>query len=411
MKLAVIDHIGNPGGGSRVVRCLLPAMKRARPDLEITFFGNPSSMRREEIDNVAKAHGIRVEPLVSTSLAGKDLFKIRGSRHILKMFQNRIARHFPWLPVRLSGELKRELERKVRGFDAAFFPWPFHLECPALDCPMIGIFHDFNFKYYFSNEVIVPWMIDALNRQMPQLLARFTPIVSTEFMRGELAKFYPSAAAKTEVVQVAPFNDLAPINPAQIQTVMQKFNISGPYLLYPTNIRAHKNIGPLLAALSLLKKKGYPHTLVFAGYGTEVINGKSCPKGIELTREGRDVFGLGYVTNFEIDALTQGATLIVNSSLYEGGNGPGFDAWSRGVPVAMSNIPPFLEHLETYNVRAPVFDPRSPEDIAEKIEAVLSNPRKAQEDAEHSQRAIRAFTWDRVAEQYLQICDKALCNV
>ena len=39
MKIAVIDHIGNPGGGSRVARALLPAMKPSMGTL--LFFGNP----------------------------------------------------------------------------------------------------------------------------------------------------------------------------------------------------------------------------------------------------------------------------------------------------------------------------------------------------------------------------------
>ena len=55
----------------------------------------------------------------------------------------------------------------------------------------------------------------------------------------------------------------------------------------------------------------------------------------------RVLLGLGYVTHTEIEALIQGARMVVNPSLYEGGNCPGFDAWIRGVPVAMSNLAPF----------------------------------------------------------------------
>ncbi len=64
----------------------------------------------------------------------------------------------------------------------------------------------------------------------------------------------------------------------------------------------------------------------------------------------QNIYGLGYVDNVEIDGLIQSAHIVVNSSLYEGGNGPGFDAWSRGIPVAMSNIPPFLEHVAYHDV-------------------------------------------------------------
>ena len=49
MKIAVIDHIINPGGGARVVRSLLAALKRVRPDLDITFYGSEHGIKREGI--------------------------------------------------------------------------------------------------------------------------------------------------------------------------------------------------------------------------------------------------------------------------------------------------------------------------------------------------------------------------
>jgi glycosyltransferase involved in cell wall biosynthesis len=84
------------------------------------------------------------------------------------------------------------------------------------------------------------------------------------------------------------------------------------------------------------------------------------------------------------------------------------EAWIRGVPVAMSNIPPFLEHLEVQQVKAEVFDPREPQDIAKKIAAILNHPEKALEDARQSQMALKKLTWEQVAENYLAIFDRAI---
>ena len=68
MKLAVVDHVGNHGGGSRVVRSLLPALKRTNPQTEITFFGNPSAMDREGFVEEFNKVGIQVLPLRALSL-------------------------------------------------------------------------------------------------------------------------------------------------------------------------------------------------------------------------------------------------------------------------------------------------------------------------------------------------------
>jgi glycosyltransferase involved in cell wall biosynthesis len=106
--------------------------------------------------------------------------------------------------------------------------------------------------------------------------------------------------------------------------------------------------------------------------------------------------------------LIQCASAVVNPSLYEGGNVPGFDAWERGVPVAMSNIPPFLEHISFHQVHAEVFNPRSPEDIAEKIDRILAHPQEANLKALQSKEAIGKFTWERSAENYLKIFDEML---
>lgn len=409
MKIAVIDHIGNPGGGSRVVRALLPAMKKVRPNLQMTFFGNPHSIKREELDRVVEPYGIEVRPLKSAKLAGRDLFNIRGSRHVISLFQRKFQESLSSFSFYLSGAVHKELEEVVKGFDIAFFTWPFHLKCPTLDCPMAGIFHDFNFKYFFSGQTMAPWVLQFLNQQMPTWLSKATPIVSTEFMRTELQKFYPKYGHKTHVVPVAPTSKISAVTREKtLGIVKEHFGIKASYILCPTNISSHKNNGALIAALPLLKKMGHDVVLVFAGSGTEIINGRASIIGVELGCQPQDVIGLGYVSNEEIDALIQCASIVANPSLYEGGNVPGFDAWAHAVPVAMSNIPTFLEHLAMHDVRAELFNPRSPEDIAAKLSNILSHPEKAKSDAQYSQKAIEHFNWERTAQGYLEIFDQML---
>lgn len=408
MKIAVVDHILNPGGGVRVARSLLPAMKKIRPDLELTFFTNEHGVKRDGLDAVFKMHDIRVAYLRSVKLSGKDLFGIRGSRHILGLMQRKLGSFNALLPLSVSGDLKRELEQVLRGFDFVFFTWPFHLRCPRLSCPMAGIFHDYNYKYYFSGNTLHGSLEKFLNDHMPDWLAHATPIVSTEFMRSEVKKFYPDHADKVRVVPIAPMGEVSTVGIEQARAIVAKLGIPKDYILCPTQTTGHKNAGPLISAQALLTKKGHSTALVFTGAGTEGINGKACEIGIERNQTPQDVYGLGYVSNAQIDALIQCAKVVVNPSLYEGGNGPGFDAWAKGVPVAMSHIPPFLEHIQTHDVRAEIFDPRSPQDIAEKLERILLDPKKAAEDTEHSKQAISRFTWETSAAGYLAVFDEVL---
>lgn len=406
MKIAIIDHFLNPGAGARINRALLPAMKRIRPDLDITFFCTAHGMKREDLYEAIVPHGIKVKALSSMVLKGKDFFKIKGSRFVISLLQSKLDKWHSVLPFYLSGKVHKEIEAKVKGFDIAFFVWPFHLECPKLDCPMVGLFHDFNYKYYFSSNVSTPWMAQSLNTHIPELLAHFTPIVTSQFVVDEMKKFYPEHAGKARIIPLIPMCER---RDAEIEKrALERFKIPKKFLLYPTNTASHKNIGPLLAALPLIKKQGHDICLVLAGLGTENINGKACEQGVELLNGEQDVFGLGYVSNSEINALIQNAAVVVNCSLYEGNNGPALDAWAQGTPVAMSHIPPFVELLSTFNVHAAIFDPRSPLDIAEKISALLNDPQKAQTEAMAARQSMEPFTWDRCAQQYLDVFSEVI---
>ena len=82
------------------------------------------------------------------------------------------------------------------------------------------------------------------------------------------------------------------------------------YIFCGTNTCAHKNLNPLFAALYLLKKEDIFINLILTGPGTEIINGKSSEYGVELTFENREIFGLGYVKNNELDQIIKNCDIL-----------------------------------------------------------------------------------------------------
>lgn len=409
MKIAVIDHIGNHGGGSRVVRSLLPALKRVEPLIELDYFGNPAAIRRERLDEEFSSLGIPVIKLDSLRLAHGQIWGGGFSRRAVQLAQARWLGAKPWLPMQLTGDVGREIRQRVKGYDLAFYPWPFLLEFPQLDCPSVGIFHDFNFKYYFSgNFVFSPAQRDQLEREMSTWLDGCLPVVSTRFMATELACFYPKAAAKTHVIPLAPLSGSDVIPADEARKNVRQLGLDGPYILCPTHLCSHKNVGPLIAAMALLRIRGYALRLVLTGAGTEAVCGEVHEIGVRLSACAGEVLGLGYVSNLQMNSLIQCAAAVVNPSLYEAGNGPGLDAWGCGTPVVMSDIPPFVEHLEVLDVRAQVFNPHSPRDIAEKIAFILDNPDNALADAEYSRISMKRMTWEDTATGYLRAFRQAM---
>ena len=210
-----------------------------------------------------------------------------------------------------------------------------------------------------------------------------------------------------EIVHLAPFT-ISHIKNSESLEIIKKLAINRPYILYPTNLCCHKNLGILFRAIFLLRQEEIKVTLVITGPNTKSVTGMVSANGIERsTTEYADVIGLGYVSNLQIDALIQNATAVISTSLYEAGNGPGLDAWSRGVPVIMSDIPAFSEHLSVLGVKAQLIDPYDAKDIAKKIQFVLTNYDQAKEGALQSLESLNNCTWEKVATQY----HKIFCNL
>lgn len=405
MKIAIVDHMVNPGGGSRVLRNLLPAIKKLRPEWELVFYANYAAIKRERLEEEFSPY-LKIKSLKSVKLANmKVFFGLEGGRVVVNFFQRRFKKFLGWMPYFFSGAIHKEVEALSKEYDLIFCPWPFLIECPrqTFGAPVVAIFHDFNFRYYFNGSPLHPTQQRFIEQEIPRWLKISIPVVSTHFMKRELEKFYPEFRGKAHVIHLSSLGAGTDIDVSEAKEVVKGLGVTSPYILYPTNISPHKNIGALLSAFYLLKSKYPDLKLVLAGFKTEVVNGRVGPLSLEVGPDNRDVIGLGHVTNLQIDSLIQCAIVVVSTSLYEAGCGPGLDAWSRGVPVAMSNIPSFTEHLEVQGVRAQIFDPKSSVDIAEKIDYILSHPEEARADALYSQERMNSYNWSLVAQKYIDV--------
>ncbi len=183
-----------------------------------------------------------------------------------------------------------------------------------------------------------------------------------------------------------------------------KYLLDKPYILFPVHITSHKNIGNAIAATSVINQKGLKFRLVLTGGYTEHIKGKSNYFGLETGDSTEpDVEGLGYISDKQMHYLQHKAFAVLNTSLYEAGNGVGLDAWSLGVPVIQSDIPAFEEHINLQGVRAFTFDPRNANDIAKAISECFESVEKRQYFVKESLAASKKMTWEITANKYLKI--------
>jgi glycosyltransferase involved in cell wall biosynthesis len=398
MKILVVDQQLNPGGGTRFLLNLLLNLRQLDRGNAITLYCNLQQ---------AQKHGI-VAKLAEQGIETKWLETIRsftkprtiGSR-AWEYVMRRTGRGKDTQEAYQTA-LQKEIGELSAGFDLAYFPWPFHLKCPETRCPKIGTFHDFNFKYFFGLPIFTDQQTAALDESIGNWLSDSTAVVSTHFMRDELLKFYP-ARDPVRVVHIASLNvyDMQEIGQQDLPVDFIRDGV--PYFLLPAHLTVHKNLGNVVAALSLLNKNSVRARLVITGSGTDKIKGKSGYYGLERGSRPFDVTGLGYVTDEQMHFLIKHAFAVINPSLYEAGNGIGLDAWPMGTAVLQSDIPAFNEHLTLQGFKAFTFDPRCAASVAAAMEECIGDPAKRQRHIQESLSAGNAPSWEKAARGYLDI--------
>jgi hypothetical protein len=443
VKIAVVYQVWNPGGLTRFTHALMDGLLEADREVTIDYyvassllqsgriptFKDPSRVRTIGISDPDVINSNQEDPDVAATwwrpiargivrrLAGQRLLydAVRGGyRIVLRLVSTLSGRKRGKNWNRFS--LQPDVVAALVAYDVVYLPFPFHLEPAALKVPVVATFHDMNHRYFAAN--FGRRGLRELEHQLDFWTARADmAVVSTRYVESDLLKFYPSSAGRTEVVFVAPYS-LAPMSKSVRLAALERLRLRDQdYLVYPANNSVHKGLMGLCQAADLLKRAGrLAHPIVITGFGTDGLGKGKWPSFAELDTFlasssltlGEDVRGLGFVTDEEVDALTRSARLVVSTSLYEAGCGPALDAWQFGVPVAFSNIPPFLEQLDALDVEAWSFDPKDPEDIAQVVWRALDEWDESLAMAARSKEAIKHYTWDQAAQSYLGIFAHAI---
>jgi glycosyltransferase involved in cell wall biosynthesis len=158
-----------------------------------------------------------------------------------------------------------------------------------------------------------------------------------------------------------------------------------PFLLYPANRWPHKNHDRLFEAFALVRRERPELRLVLTGAGHE---GKPAPPGVDVR---------GRVGDDELVELYRSASALVFPSLYEGFGQPPIEAMACGCPVAASNTTALPEICGD---AARLFDPTSPESIADAVADALNRPEAL---VRRGLERARLFSWDDCARRHDQL--------
>ena len=438
MRVAILDHY-SAGGVSRFLFALVAHLADLKPEVSFSYFVSETNVVRDDLVATFASHAnVTIVPIRSAAPTAPpsdvDEPQVHGVlwRTAVGLLKKMPRVHAflrdgfvsaresvssagsqPWYRYQVDEDVRA----RIAQHDVLYIGWPFYVEPFDAGVPLVATFHDFHFKHF--PESYVPEQLATVERQTPEWLRRCTiAVTSTEYIKSELLHYYGPIAPQVDVVFIAPYGFDAP-DQAVIEDAIARYAITPPYVLYSGARTAHKNVAGLVRAVALLRDAGTPVQLVITGHDPDIIgtdrdSGPDDPvhlinAAIEQTElaRGSGYRALGYVSNEDVDALTVGANAVVSASLYEAGCGPALDAWQAGVPVAFSDIPPFVEQTQRFGVEAHVFDPYDPADIAKKLHAAVFDVADSRAMAQRSRDALARYTWEDAARGYWDVLARA----
>ena len=216
-------------------------------------------------------------------------------------------------------------------------------------------------------------------------------ITVSEFSKGEIANYYGIDEERISVIYNGVNGKFKP----------RKTHTTEKYILSVSSIAHHKNFINLIKAYQRLKTKNIK--LYIVGGLNDKIFGKESRRIVENIRGNENIKFLGRVSDDELVELYSNALCFVYPSLYEGFGIPPLEAQACGCPVVLSDIPVFRE---VYGSSAVYFNPLDPQDIADKIDFVLSDSKLRNELSIKGLENSKKYTWERSAEEFFKILKK-----
>lgn len=221
-------------------------------------------------------------------------------------------------------------------------------------------------------------------------------IVPSQFVAKDIDKKYPFTKEKTVVTYEA--------SEPPIEGGARKLKgVNEPFILHVGSPFPHKNVERLVEAFAVLKQKHPKLQLVLAGKKEQYF--EKLETLAKRSPAYKDIVFTGFVSDPELKWLYQHAEAYALPSLSEGFGLVGLEAMVHGCPLISSNATCLPE---IYGDAALYFDPKDTTDIANKLDAMLSDKSLQKSLVKNGYVRIKKYSWKRMAEQTLEIYQKAL---
>lgn len=227
----------------------------------------------------------------------------------------------------------------------------------------------------------------------------------------ETEKLFNIPAGRIEVVYNAIDERLLQghANPADRQLIVERYQVTYPFLLYAGRISPHKNVVRMIEAFSALKteleKEQLFPDLKLIIIGDDLSGNPDLRRTVIRSGVQNDVRFLGFVPIEVLRTFYDAAKIFVFPSLYEGFGLPPLEAMAHGTPVVTSNVSSLPEVVGNAAV---LVHPENVFEIMRALHRVLLDQPLREKMKERSYRQAAKFSWEKSVRRIIDVYQEVL---
>jgi glycosyltransferase involved in cell wall biosynthesis len=229
-------------------------------------------------------------------------------------------------------------------------------------------------------------------------------ITDSEQSKNDISKYLGVSKDKINVVYLSADPIFRSFPYSEVDKVVNKYRLPKQFVLYVGDVNYNKNIPNLLKAI---KKIGCNIVLVGKAFlNNSLPETKNIQELILNLKLENKIQRLGYISDQELCALYNAASICVQPSLYEGFSLPVVEAMACGGITVCSDIP---VHNEVAGDEAFYFNPKNVDNMVKALTDALSlNGPALKSKKEKNVLQSKKFTWEKTIKETIKIYNEVL---
>jgi len=279
-----------------------------------------------------------------------------------------------------------------------------------LPCPYVMTVHDMLEHMSRAQEQSEFWRSwhFQLTKRVLRGAARIFAV--SKFTKSEIEKLSEIPSQRIEVVYNAIDERFlhGHASAAERQLIVERYQVTYPFLLYAGRVSPHKNVVRMIEAFSALKTElekdeAYPDLKLII-IGDDLSGNPDLRRTVIRSGVQNDVRFLGFVPIEVLRTFYDQAKIFVFPSLYEGFGLPPLEAMAHGTPVVTSNVSSLPEVVGNAAV---LVNPENVFEIMRALHRVLLDRSMREGMKERSYQQAAKFSWEksvrRILDAYRQV--------